>query len=152
MFRTKNRRIDIKSLYVNEHTLEQFRDRKTKQIDFTLPKEIQIAVMPQRSKNNKEVSMNVLRGVIPLKNKLFMVVNVYENRETKDIVMKALTVLTLKQLKFSKNFDKGNYLNRGYIIERPEIIEEEKFFNTLDDWNEYLEETIEWAETDVHYL
>jgi len=152
MFRTKNRRIDIKSLYVNEHTLEQFRDRKTKQIDFTLPKEIQIAVMPQRSKNNKEVSMNVLRGVIPLKNKLFMVVNVYENKKSKNIVMKALTVLTLKQLKYSKNFDRGNYLNRGFIAGTPEIINEEKFFDTQVDWSEYLEETMDWAETDVDYI
>jgi len=152
MFRTKNRRIVIDSLYINDHTLEQFTDRKTKKIDFSLPNEICIAVMPQRSKNNKEVTLNALRGVIAMKNKLFLVMNIYENKETGSIVAKALTVLTYNQLRFSKNFDKGNYLNKGFIANKPEIIKEEKFFDTQVEWSEYLEDTMDWAETDVHYL
>jgi len=152
MFRTKNRRIVIDSLYINDHTLEQFTDRKTKKIDFSLPNEICIAVMPQRSKNNKEVTLNALRGVIAMKNKLFLVMNIYENKETGSIVAKALTVLTYNQLRFSKNFDKGNYLNRGFITNKPQIIKEEKFFDTQVEWSEYLEDTMDWAETDVHYL
>ena len=146
MFITKNTRIEITKFYINDHTLERFRDRKTKEINFQLPKEIQIAVMPQRSKDCKSVKLDKLRGVIPIKNNLFIVGNMYE--KDGQVYFKALTVLNKKQIRTSSNFARGNYLKRGYLSNRPKIIVENKFFD--DSYKDFLD--IEWEETDLNYL
>ena len=147
MFKVKNSRINITRLYINEHTLERFRNRKTKEIHFGLPKEIQIVLMPQRHKNNKNIVVNKLRAIIPLKNKLFIIGNIYEKDDA--LFFKALTVLNEKQLKAPGNFATGNYLKRGFLAPRPKIINEDKYFDSS--YNDFLEK-IEWEEMDTDYL
>jgi hypothetical protein len=147
MFRTKNQRIKIDKFYINHHTLERFKDRKTKEINFQLPGEIQIAVMPQRTKDFKNIEVNKLRAVIPIKNNLFIVGNIYE--KDGGLIFKALTILSEKQLRYSSNFARGNYLNRGYLSERPKVIIEDKYFD--NSYHDFLSD-IEWEETDVNYL
>jgi len=151
MFITKNRRIDIKKLYINDHVMDQFHDRKTKKdIEFSLPKEIIVNIMPQRTKENGAVEVDKLRGIIQLKNKLFMVINMYEKNG--EIEAKALTVLTYKQLRSSRNFSKGNYLVKGFISESPLVIKENMFYDT-EIYNEYLEDFFDgWSELEVDYL
>jgi hypothetical protein len=156
MFRTKNTRIEISKFYINDHTLERFKDRKTKEINFQLPKEIQIAVMPQRSKEFKNVEINKLRAVIPIKNDLFIVGNIYQkvvDSDTEDtnngLIFKALTILNKKQIRYSSNFARGNYLSKGFLSNRPKIIIEDMFFD--DTYKDFLDD-IEWDETDVQYL
>jgi hypothetical protein len=147
MFRTKNTRIKIDKFYINHHTIDRFKNRKTKEIDFELPKEIQIAVMPQRSKEFKNVEINKLRGIIPIKNGLFIVGNIYEKDD--ELIFKTLTILTEKQLRYSSNFARGNYLKRGYLSPRPEIITQDKFFDSS--YEDFLDK-IEWDEMDTEYL
>jgi hypothetical protein len=147
MFRTKNTRIDISKLYINEHTLERFRDRKTKEINFQLPKELQIVLMPQRSKDFKRVEVNKLRAVIPIKNNLFIVGNIYEKNG--GLIFKALTILNEKQIRYSSNFARGNYLKKGFLSNRPKLIVEDKYFDKS--YNNFLD-TIKWEEVDTDYL
>ena len=147
MFRTKNTRIEISKFYINEHTLERFKDRKTKEINFQLPKEIQIAVMPQRSKEFKNVEINKLKAVIPIKNDLFIIGNIYEKEG--GLIFKALTILNKKQIRYSSNFARGNYLSKGFLSNRPKIIVQDMFFD--DTYKDFLDD-IEWDETDVQYL
>ena len=147
MFRTKNRRINIDKFYINTHTLDRFKDRKTKEINFQLPGEIQIAVMPQRTKDFKNIEVNKLRAVIPIKNGLFIVGNIYE--KDGGLSFKALTILNEKQIRYSSNFARGNYLKKGFLSPRPKVIIENKYFdNTYEDFFR----DIDWAETDVNYL
>jgi hypothetical protein len=147
MFRTRNQRINISKFYINDHTLDRFKDRKTKEINFELPKEIQIAVMPQRTKDFKNITVNKLRAVIPIKNDLFIVGNIYEREG--GLTFKALTILNKKQIKYSSNFARGNYLNKGYLSPRPKVIVQDKYFDNT--YNDFLA-GIEWEETDVNYL
>ena len=147
MFKLKNTRIKIDKFYINRHTLERFKDRKTKEINFQLPKEIMIAVMLQRSKDNRNIQVNKLRGVIPIKNNLFIVGNIYEKDE--GLSFKALTILNEKQIKYSSNFGRGNYLKRGYLSERPKIVLEDKYFDNT--YQDYFRD-IKWEEVDLDYL
>jgi len=147
MFRTKNQRIKIDKFYINHHTLERFKDRKTKEINFQLPGEIQIAVMPQRTKDFKNIEVNKLRAVIPIKNNLFIIGNIYEKDNC--LIFKALTILNEKQIKYSSNFARGNYLKRGYLSERPKIIIEDKYFD--NSYSDFLDK-ITWEEVDTDYL
>jgi len=147
MFKLKNTRIKIDKFYINHHTLERFKDRKTKEINFQLPKEIMIAVMPQRTKDNKNIQVNKLRAVIPIKNNLFIVGNIYEKDH--GLSFKALTILNEKQIKYSSNFGKGNYLTRGYLSERPKIVLEDKYFDKS--YEDYFRD-IKWEEVDLDYL
>jgi hypothetical protein len=147
MFRTKNQRIKIDKFYINDHTMDRFKDRQTKEINFQLPKEIQIAIMPQRTKDFKSVKVNKLRAVIPIKNGLFIVGNIYEKEG--GLSFKALTILNEKQLKYSSNFARGNYLKRGYLSPRPKIIVEDKYFDKS--YEDFLDK-IQWEETDTEYL
>jgi hypothetical protein len=147
MFKTKNTRLNLQKLYINKHSIERFVDRKTKQINFQLPKEISIILMPQRSKDNKNVEVNKLRAIIPIKNKLYIVGNIYEKNNA--LIYKALTILNEKQLKHSSNFARGNYLKKGYLSKRPKIIIDDKYFD--ESYNDYLDK-IEWEEYDLDYL
>ncbi len=145
MFKSKNTRLVVDNLYINQHTLDQFKDRKTKKIDFNLPKEFVVNLLVQGSKNNGAVQMRKLRGAILLKNDLVLIVNIYEKNQF--FHMKALTVLTMKQLKSSRNFMQGTYLNRGFVVEKPKVIVEDHYFDNRA-YAEYLN-TIEWDDFDL---
>jgi hypothetical protein len=147
MFKVKNQRVDVNKFYINTHTLERFKDRKTKEINFQLPKEIQIVIMPQRTKDNKNIQVNKLRAVIPIKNNLFIVGNIYEKDNA--LSFKALTILNKKQIQGSSNFARGNYLKKGYLSQRPKIIVEDKYFD--GSYEDFLDK-IDWEETDTEYL
>ncbi len=152
MFHTKNRRIVLDRIYINEHTLEQHSDRKTKKaVDFTLPKEIVIVLMPQRSKDRNSISMNKLRGAIQLKNNLFLIVNIYEDPKTNELLAKGLTILTKKQLnKGSHNFPGGNYLKQGFITATPPLEKRDIYFDDRI-YTDFLD-TVTWDEYDVQYI
>jgi len=150
MFKAKLRRINVQKLYINQHTIDNFEERKSKEIDLTLPKEVQIFILVQRSKDKNTIKMNELKGVIQLKNKLFMLVNIYESPGG-ELSAKALTFLTLKQLNgASWNFPQLNHLSTGFITDAPEIIREETFFD-LEVYKDYLKQ-IEWDECEVNYV
>jgi len=151
MFKTRNTEIEIKKLFINKHTLERFKNRKTKEVNFQLPKKLQIALMPQRAKKYKnplkKVSMHKLRAVFQIKSGLFIVGNIYE--KDGNLYFKTLTVLNEKQLRTSNNFAKGNYLKRGFLADRPKIVVENKYFDKT--YEDFLDK-IEWEETDCNYL
>jgi hypothetical protein len=103
--------------------------------------------MPQRTKDNKNIKVNKLRAIIPIKNDLFIIGNIYEKNGS--LIYKALTILNKNQLRYSSNFARGNYLRKGFLSERPKIIVNDKYFD--NSFNDYLKE-IKWDEYDLEYL
>ena len=150
MFKASMRRKTISKIYINTHVIENFSERKTQDIDLTLPKEVQMFFLVQRSKDKNQIKMSELRGVIQLKNKLFMLLNIYESPNG-ELIGKCLTILTLKQLNgASYNFPGLGHLPHGVLTDRPEMIKEEIYFD-LNIYKNHLK-TIEWCETDLNYV
>lgn len=130
-------------VYVNEHLQEQF-GKRVRQGELALENKSIVTVLVQREKNGTKI--NQLKGCIELQTvpKMYLIVNVYTNKENQTMAMKGLTVLTEKQLILSRNFKNGNHLAQKYKMKTEELIFENKFFDygTYDDyfkgyvWNE----------------
>ena len=136
------------NVYINKHVQEQFDNRTRTQEDITLEQKSSMRVLVQREKNGKKI--DVLKGCIRLENGLYLIVNIYKHIKTKKLTMKALTVLTNKQLRLSRNFGKGNQLKNYFNVKTENVILEDKFF----DYNTYIDyfKEVEWSESDVTSL
>ena len=151
MFKSKNARVVVNNLYINQHVIDAYEERQTKKLDLSLPSEVVINILIQRSKEKGEIKMKKLRGCIQMKDNLFLIFNLYE--KCGEINAKALTILRKEQLNTSsKNFPMANYLPRGLITKRPEIVLEEYHFD-MEINNDYLEDNFgDFDEMDVLYV
>jgi len=137
--------LKIKKLYVNSHTLSQFISRNKKYSKIVIPNDSKLLLMVQRYKKN--VAINELKGVIDLGNELYAIVNVYKNKQTSEMNIKVLTILTHFQMAVSNNMGFGSKLEKEFHIEIEDIIEKETFFN-YDENLDFIK-SIVWDDDDV---
>lgn len=146
MFNTENINLVADVIYINKHTLESFTKRnKNQKIDLSVGGIVEVNVLVQR--HIKERNITALKGVVTLKNGLFLLVNIYKNKINNILTMKTLTILTEFQLITSYNLNFGNHLNKGYNVIVDNILVEDKFFD-YSLYDDFLN-GIEWTEDDV---
>jgi len=140
--------LKIQNLYINEHINNQYNDRINK-ADFKVTLQItnEMILLVQREKNGTLIKE--IKGCIKLTSGLYLIVNTYLEKTSKDVSMKGLTVLTKNQLKSSKNFAKGNHLTKKVELKVDELVYEEMYF----DYSKYSDiyKDLEWDETGVTY-
>lgn len=119
--------LTIKTFHINEHSEERNK--------IVIPKEpIMMYLVKQVGKNDKQISF--FRGVIP-SGKNYIIVNIYKNKKTNELEMKALTTLTEIQLKLSNNMNKGKQENGVYSLNISSINYNEMFFD-YKEYEDYL--------------
>jgi len=136
--------IKLKSLSINEHTINAFNSRNYNNKPFVFDDTIEIEIIIQREIKGKKIT--ALKGLVRLNDNAFALVNLYENNISKELFAKTLTILTAKQLKLSRNLHFGNKLNFSYQTQKPEILNRDKWFD--NDYTDYLK-SIVWTEDDV---
>ena len=138
--------IRVQNLYINSHIEKQYADRlyavSNKQ---RLQPTKEMILLIQREQNGKPIE--AIKGCIKLVNGLYLIVNVYLKKSSKDIQMKGLTVLTKKQLDLSNNFRNGNHIEKVVKINIDAMVLKEKFF----DYNDYSDiyKDLEWDESQI---
>jgi hypothetical protein len=138
--------IKVQNLYINEHIEKQYQDRlfaATSNMPLTITNEMTLLI--QRQKNGLEIKE--IKGCIKLENGLYLIVNTYLKKNSKDISMKGLTILTKKQLNLSRNFKNGNHLETPVKIKVSGTLKGEMYF----DYSKYedIYKNLEWDETQV---
>lgn len=149
MFKTKKSCLDADNIYVNQHTLDSFKKRnKNVNLDLSVDGSVDVNILVQRHIKNKDIT--ALKGVVTLKDGLYLIVNIYENKKSKVLTMKTLTILTEFQLITSYNLNYGNHLGDGYSVKVSDILIEDKFF----DYSVYADflNKIKWSEKDVVFM
>lgn len=109
----------IETLFINSHSQEREEIRDVNKI-------IEMFVIKQVGKNGKEISFK--RGVVKTVTGKNIIMNIYENRKTKQLYAKTLTILTPKQLSLSNNMNKGKREPEVYNLEIKKVEYQESYF------------------------
>ena len=122
--------IIIDTLYINPHSNERVKIKIN-----NLTQDIKSYIVKQVGKNNKEIEFN--RVVVPYDSH-YIIMNIYQDNDTKKFYGKTLTVLTEQQLKTSRNMNCGRAEEYMLKLTFKSIREEDRFFDYRNNFIDYL--------------
>ena len=122
--------IVIDTLYINPHSNERVKIKIT-----NLKQDIKTYIVKQVGKNNKDIEFN--RVVVPYESN-YIIMNIYQDSNTKKFYGKTLTVLTEQQLRTSRNMNGGKAEEYMLRLRFNSIKEEDKFFDYRNNFIDYL--------------
>lgn len=122
--------IVIDTLYINPHSNERVKIKIS-----NLTQDIKSYIVKQVGKNNKDIEFN--RVVVPYESN-YIIMNIYQDSNTKKFYGKTLTVLTEQQLRTSRNMNGGKAEEYMLRLRFNSIKEEDKFFDYRNNFIDYL--------------